>query len=378
MLKSALSELAGRDGYPADPEDIYLTTGASGGVSNILQLAISDPSCGVLIPIPQYPLYTAALALNNAIAVSYYLQEDDKWGIDINEMRASVHKAREEGTDVRAVVVINPGNPTGQCLSEENMAEIVKLAYEEKMVIVADEVYQTNVFDPETKPFKSFKSVVRRLGPPYSENQELVSFHSISKGQVGECGRRGGYYELVNMADEAKEQIYKLASIQLCSNVAGQIGVDLMVNPPKEGEESYELYTKEITSIQASLKKRSEKIHQAFEKMENVTCNHAEVSYTPCSTACRLDSDTCSLCTTGRAIPLPADRPAERRNRGRQVRRQSARRLLLPATARADGHLRHSRLWLRAEGGDAALPDDVLGAGSGGVRRQDKGLPRWL
>jgi len=265
-----------RDGYPADPESIYLTSGASGGVSNLLQTVISGPECGVMIPIPQYPLYTAALALNDARAVEYYLQEDQSWGVNVDEMRAAVHKARSEGTDLRALVVINPGNPTGQCLSRENMEEIIRLCYDEKLILMADEVYQNNVFDKETRPFVSFKKAVLELGAPYAENTELVSFHSMSKGQIGECGRRGGFFEIVNFDKGAVEQIYKLASIQLCAGLQGQIGIDLMVNPPREGDESYEQYTKEIDDIQTSLHDRSEKICEAFAKMEGVTCNPAE------------------------------------------------------------------------------------------------------
>ncbi|CAD6571658.1 MAG: hypothetical protein CYPHOPRED_004531 [Cyphobasidiales sp. Tagirdzhanova-0007] len=275
IRQNIASFLERRDGHPADPESIYLTTGASGGVSNMLQVMIANPSCGVLIPIPQYPLYTAALALNEAVAVPYYLRENEKWSLDIPEMRQAIHKARSDGTDLRAVVIINPGNPTGQCLSLENMKEIVELAYDEKLALLADEVYQTNVFDKK-RPFVSFKKVLKDLGEPYASNLELVSFHSMSKGQIGECGRRGGFYEMVNFDKQAAEQIYKLASIQLCSGLQGQIGIDLMIDPPKQGDESYEKYQEEVDTIQSSLRERSTKICEAFEKMEGVTCNPAE------------------------------------------------------------------------------------------------------
>jgi len=79
------------------------------------------------------------------------------------------------------------------------------------------------------------------MGSEY-DKQELVSVHSVSKGVLGECGIRGGYMELVNIAKEAHEQFYKLASISLCPNIVGQIMVDLMVNPPKNGDPSYQLY----------------------------------------------------------------------------------------------------------------------------------------
>lgn len=263
-----------RDGHPASPNEIYLTAGASTGVSNILQILISSPLDGVLIPIPQYPLYTAALALNAARSVPYFLSEADDWGLDIKDLHANLDKARHDGTVVKAMVVINPGNPTGNCLSRENMQDIIKLCYEERLVLMADEVYQSNVYK-EAQPFLSFKKVLKDMGAPYADNVELVSFHSISKGQSGECGRRGGYFELCNFHPEAQEQVYKLASIQLCPSVQGQIGVEVLVNPPKEGDESYPLWQSEVNGISETLKQRSEILVKAFRELEGVTCNDA-------------------------------------------------------------------------------------------------------
>ncbi|KAK4055416.1 alanine transaminase [Microbotryomycetes sp. JL221] len=264
-----------RDGHASSPDHIYLTAGASTGVANLLQVLIADPSDGVLIPIPQYPLYTAALALNSARAVPYYLQEQSDWSLSIDDLKQNLDKARQEGTTVKAMVVINPGNPTGNCLSTDNMEQIVKLCYDEGLVLMADEVYQDNIY-LDNQPFVSFKKIVKDLGQPYSNNVELVSFHSISKGQTGECGRRGGYFELTNFTDEAQEQIYKLASIQLCPSLGGQIGVDVLVSPPKQGEESYEQWIQERTAIAKELKKRSDILVDAFNELEGITCNKAE------------------------------------------------------------------------------------------------------
>lgn len=266
-----------RDGHPADASKIYITAGASVGVSNLLQALISSPLDGVLIPIPQYPLYTAALALNAARPVPYYLDESAEWGLDVADLKKNVDKARHDGTVLKGMVVINPGNPTGNCLTLENMQDIVKLCYEERLVLMADEVYQDNIYHPG-KPFMSFKKVLRDMPAEYADNVELVSFHSISKGQTGECGRRGGYFELTNFLPEAEEQIYKLASIQLCPSLGGQIGVDVLVCPPKEGEESYPLWKKEKDGIAETLKSRSEVLVKAFNELEGVTCNEAHVS----------------------------------------------------------------------------------------------------
>jgi alanine transaminase len=266
-----------RDGHPADATKIYITAGASVGVSNLLQALVSSPLDGVLIPIPQYPLYTAALALNAARPVPYYLDESAEWGLDIEDLRKNVEKARHDGTVLKGMVVINPGNPTGNCLTLENMQDIIKLCYEERLVLMADEVYQDNIYHPG-KPFISFKKALRDMDAKYADNVELVSFHSISKGQSGECGRRGGYFELTNFHPEAEEQIYKLASIQLCPSLGGQIGVDVLVCPPKEGEESYPLWKKERDGISETLKERSEILLEAFNELEGVTCNEAHVS----------------------------------------------------------------------------------------------------
>lgn len=95
------------------------------------------------------------------------------------------------------------------------------------------QVYQENVYDGEL-PFHSFKKVLREM--PDAPPLQLVSFHSTSKGFLGECGLRGGYFELVNFDPEVQAQLLKLVSIGLCSNTLGQIGTGLMVRPPRPGE----------------------------------------------------------------------------------------------------------------------------------------------
>ncbi|KAJ3002358.1 hypothetical protein HKX48_002372, partial [Thoreauomyces humboldtii] len=266
-----------RDGYPADPDDIFLTAGASPGVQLILQTLIAHKNVGIMIPVPQYPLYTASIALFNGNPVPYFLDEEDTWGLSVEELQRSIDVAKAQGRDVRALCVINPGNPTGSCLSVDNMKKIVEFCHKEKLVLLADEVYQTNSYMPKDFPFHSFKKVLRSMGPDFSD-LELISFHSISKGMVGECGRRGGYYECTGVSEEVKEMLYKVASISLCPSAQGQILVDLMVNPPKRGDESYELYRKEVDGIYESLKRRAHLLAQAFNKLDGVTCQPAQGS----------------------------------------------------------------------------------------------------
>ncbi|KAE8149839.1 pyridoxal phosphate-dependent transferase [Aspergillus avenaceus] len=265
-----------RDGYPANPQDLFLCAGASSGVNTLLNVICNSPQTGVLVPIPQYPLYTATLALLNAQCVPYLLEEQKAWGTDVNAIRDSLAQARSAGTDVRAIVVINPGNPTGASLSEQDIKNVLELAAEEKLVVIADEVYQTNVFEGE---FISFKKRLRQLQqetPGKYDNVELASLHSVSKGMVGECGQRGGYFELTGFDPEVTAQIYKLVSIGLCPPVIGQALLECMVNPPKEGEASHELYQKEYNGIRDGLHKRALALYKAFQQMEGVECQQPQ------------------------------------------------------------------------------------------------------
>ncbi|RZC89916.1 hypothetical protein C5167_028981, partial [Papaver somniferum] len=266
--------IAARDGFPADPNDIFLTDGASPAVHMMMQLLISSEKDGVLCPIPQYPLYSASIALHGGSLVPYYLDEATGWGLEVSELKKQLEDAKSKGITVRSLVVINPGNPTGQVLAEENQRAIVEFCKKENLVLLADEVYQENVY-VEDKSFHSFKKVARSMG--YGEKDiSLVSFQSVSKGYHGECGKRGGYMEVTGFSPEVRQQIYKVASVNLCSNISGQILTSLVMNPPKVGDESFESYSAEKNGILSSLARRAKALGDAFNKLEGVTCNKAE------------------------------------------------------------------------------------------------------
>ena len=107
----------------------------------------------------------------------------------MEELNNAVNGAKTKGINPRAIVVINPGNPTGQCLEVENMKEIIKFCHKENLILIADEVYQENIYI-EGKKFTSFRKVLFDMGEEYNDVQ-LFSCHSISKGFLGECGQRG-------------------------------------------------------------------------------------------------------------------------------------------------------------------------------------------
>ena len=179
-----------------------------------------NPS-GILIPIPQYPLYTATLAQFSGTPLPYYLDESKDWSTSPAEVRAALAEAKKKGVIPKALVIINPGNPTGALLDEKTQEELVKLCEEHNLVLLADEVYQSNLHRAKEAPFVSFKKVVRKINSPVA----LISYHSISKGVTGECGRRGGYFECTNFPDEIVALIYKMVEMDERYRIVYQLTV---------------------------------------------------------------------------------------------------------------------------------------------------------
>jgi len=256
-----------RDGIPVDANRIVLTGGASRGIQSVFTMLTNTENDGYMVPIPQYPLYSATIALYGAKQISYFLDEENNWQLNEHELNESIAAAKEKGVNPVAIVVINPGNPTGAVLSKKNIEMIVRFAKKHGLSILADEVYQENVYGKGLK-FHSFAKVMYEMG---EEDVTLFSFHSVSKGFLGECGHRGGYLEVRNMPDDVYAELIKLQSIGLCANVDGQLVTYLMVAPPEKGSESYELYVKERGEILSDLKEKAEILGEGLNGIEGMT-----------------------------------------------------------------------------------------------------------
>ncbi|OWK49651.1 Alanine aminotransferase 2 [Lonchura striata] len=137
---------------------------------------------------------------------------------------------------------------------------------------MADEVYQDNVY-AEGSAFHSFKKVLMEMGPPYSDSVELASFHSISKGFMGECGLRGGYMEVVNLHPEVKAQLTKMVSVRLCPPVPGQLLLDAVMDPPKPGEPSYERFQAEKEAVLGALAEKARLTQEMLNRTPGMRCN---------------------------------------------------------------------------------------------------------
>jgi aspartate/methionine/tyrosine aminotransferase len=270
FVREAVAEfIRARDGIAADPEAIFLTDGASKGVQSVLRILISDERDGIMIPIPQYPLYSATITLYGGAQVPYHLIERSEWRLSREILEGSFEAALAKGVRPRAICVINPGNPTGSVLDEANVETVLEFARARGLSVLADEVYQDNVWLPGDR-FVSFASVLERRG---MKDVSLFSFHSVSKGFLGECGHRGGYLECRNVPAPVMDEITKLQSISLCANSVGQIATYLLVRPPRPGDPSHALYVKERTEVLETLRRKAEMVERGLNAVPGIQCN---------------------------------------------------------------------------------------------------------
>jgi len=268
FIRQAVADfISRRDGIPADREHVILTDGASKGAQAVLTALLRTPSDGFMIPVPQYPLYSASLALFGGTQIGYYLDEETGWQLDEGILSESLAAAHQRGATPVGIVVINPGNPTGAVLSPENIRMIVGFAKRHRLSIIADEVYQENVYDPALR----FHSFARIMAEMQEADVSLFSLHSVSKGFLGECGHRGGYIEFRNIPDDVLAEFVKLQSISLCANIVGQLATYMMVEPPRPGDESYGTYVRERDSVLSELKAKAEILGRGINGIEGMS-----------------------------------------------------------------------------------------------------------
>ncbi len=188
-------------------EDIYLGNGASELIVMAAN-ALLDNGDELLVPSPDYPLWTAATSLSGGTPVHYRCDEADGWQPDLADMRAKI-TPRTKG-----IVVINPNNPTGVMYSDDLLKGIVELAREFGLVILADEVYDKVLYD----------GVKHTAMASLSTDVLTLTFNSLSKAYRS-CGYRAGWMVLSGPKTIAKdfiEGLNMLANLKLGSNVPGQ------------------------------------------------------------------------------------------------------------------------------------------------------------
>ncbi|XP_043085644.1 alanine aminotransferase 2-like [Puntigrus tetrazona] len=281
-VKRCVSQfITSRDGgVPSSPDNIFIKSGSQTALMIMLKLLIrSTDSCrtGVLIPVPTYASFSLALEEQGAAIIPYYLCEEQGWMLQVEELRRALQSARKT-CNPAALYICNPGNPTGHIQSRKSIEEVIRFAAEEKLVILADEVYQSCVYGDNTE-FYSYKKVLSEMGSTISSTVELASFHSVSKGFMGECGFRGGYVELVNIDPEVKEHASRLFSTRSCPPVVGQIALDLMTDPPKPGDPSFPTFSEEVQSIKNTICKNTGRIQEVISELPGVSCQPLKAGF---------------------------------------------------------------------------------------------------
>ena len=188
-------------------DDIYLGNGASELIVMATN-ALMDDGDELLVPSPDYPLWTAATSLSGGKPVHYECREEDGWMPDLADMRAKI------GPRTRGIVVINPNNPTGALYSTELLKGIVQIAREHNLVLMVDEVYDKVLY--EGAAFTSMASL--------STDVLTLTFNSLSKAYRS-CGYRAGWMVISGPKADAGDYIEglnMLANLKLGSNVPGQ------------------------------------------------------------------------------------------------------------------------------------------------------------
>ena len=193
-----------------DIDDIYLGNGVSELIVMSMQALLNNGD-EVLIPAPDYPLWTAAVSLSGGTPVHYVCDEGSDWFPDIADIEAKIT------THTKAIVIINPNNPTGAVYSKEVLEEIIRVARKHQLVIFADEIYSKILYDDAKHiPIASL-----------AEDLLIATFNGLSKS-YRLAGFRSGWMILSGAKDKAEnyiEGLEILSNMRLCANVPAQFAV---------------------------------------------------------------------------------------------------------------------------------------------------------
>lgn len=196
--------------HNVEVDDVYLGNGAS-ELIHLACTAIVNTGDEVLVPAPDYPLWTGAVTLGGGKAVHYRCDEQADWFPDIEDIKAKINSR------TRAIVVINPNNPTGAVYSKALLLEIVELARQHDLVILADEIYDKILYD----------GAVHHCLAALSHDVLTLTFNGLSKA-YRLCGWRSGWMLISGPKHMAKDLIQgfnMLSSMRLCPNVPAQYAI---------------------------------------------------------------------------------------------------------------------------------------------------------
>ncbi|WKB53637.1 pyridoxal phosphate-dependent aminotransferase [Eleftheria terrae] len=230
-------------------DDVYLGNGASELIGMSLNALLNNGD-EVLIPAPDYPLYTAVVALSGGTPVHYVCDEQSGWLPDIEDIK------RKITPNTKALVVINPNNPTGALYPVELLQQLVEVARQHQLIVFADEIYDKTLYDGETHT--SIASL--------ADDVLFVTFNGLSKNYRS-CGYRAGWMVVSGEKKHARDYIEglnMLASMRLCSNTPGQLAIQTALG----GYQSI----KDLVAPGGRLCRQRDLAHQLLSDIPGVSC----------------------------------------------------------------------------------------------------------
>lgn len=248
--RSAICSYAKSKGIDSVCEDDVYT---GNGVSELITLSMQgllDSGDEILVPSPDYPLWTASVTLAGGTAVHYICDESANWFPDAQDIRKKITKK------TKGIVIINPNNPTGAVYSKSSLEEIVKIAEENQLIIFSDEIYDRLCFDG-----------IEHISAASLTNKTLcITYNGLSKSHLI-AGYRCGWMVLSGNKSIAKDYIEGLnllSSMRLCSNVPAQFAVNAALSQRK--------CTDDLISPGGRIFNQREYIYKALNEIDGITC----------------------------------------------------------------------------------------------------------
>ena len=237
-----------------DTDDVYLGNGVSELITMTLQ-ALCNPGDEILIPSPDYPLWTASVALSGGTPVHYRCDEDNDWNPDLEDLAAKITP------NTKGIVIINPNNPTGAVYSREVLQTIVDLAAEHELILFSDEIYEKITYDD---------AEMINTATLTGEDVLCLTFSGLSKA-YRVAGYRAGWLAITGpnwKAESFIEGIKLLANMRMCANVPAQHAIQTALG----GYQSIN----DLILPGGRLKAQRDLAHRRLNEIDGVSCRQAD------------------------------------------------------------------------------------------------------
>lgn len=237
-----------------EPNDVYLGNGVSELIPMTLQ-ALCETDDEILVPMPDYPLWTASVALSGGKPVHYLCDEENNWYPDLEDIKSKI-TPRTKG-----IVVINPNNPTGSVYPRHILQQIVDVAREHELVVFTDEIYEKIIYDG---------AEAINLATLTGDDVLCLTFSGLSKA-YRVCGYRAGWVAITGPKHEAAnyiEGITLLASMRLCSNVPAQHAIQTALG----GYQSIDA----LVAPGGRLHEQRDVAYRMLNEIDGISCNQSD------------------------------------------------------------------------------------------------------